>query len=399
MGKRVTIDWDERENVEWQEYAPKKSVEGEAKRRLLIATDNFLPRWDGISRFLSEILPRLRDTYDITVVAPDYGPAVIEGVRIVRVPLARNKYGDYRPAKFAYRYVRSLVRSSDIVFTQALGPIGVAAILAARSCKRPVVAYIHSVEWELVPKALAAPIFRGPLVALSRMLARFLYNRCTLLVLPSESTAEQFSWGGIRTPKRVAHLGVDTHKFHHGDRKAAREILHLPADAFIVGYHGRVAHEKNLITLLRGFRRLRIPNKRLLIIGDGVASIVERLRKHSDVTVTGFADNVALWLQAVDVYVQPSLTETTSLSVLEAMACGLPVVSAKVGFINYYLIDGHNGLFFDNTNAQELSVKLAQLQRDPVFRTKLGLNARKTIEKSFQWDATAKGIKDALDSV
>jgi len=399
MGKRVTIDWDERENVEWQEYAPKRATEGETKRRLLIATDNFLPRWDGISRFLSEILPRLRDTYDITVIAPDYGPATIPGVRIVRVPIARNRYGDYRPAKFSYRYVRTLVKSSDIVFTQALGPIGVAAILAARSCKRPVVAYIHSVEWELVPKALAAPIFRGPLVTITRFLARWLYNRCTMLILPSESTAEQFSWGGVRTPKRIAHLGVDTKKFHHGDRKAARELLRIPQDAFVVGYHGRVAHEKNLITLLRGFRRLRVAHKRLLIIGDGVPAIVDRLRKHTDVTVSGFTDDVALWLQAVDVYVQPSLTETTSLSVLEAMACGLPVVSAKVGFITYYLIDGHNGVFFDNTDAQELSVKLAQLHRDPVFRTKLGLNARKTIEKSFQWDATAQNIKDVLDSV
>jgi len=395
--KRVTIDWDERENVEWQEYAPR--AHHDARRRLLVATDNFLPRWDGISRFLSEILPRLRDAYDITVVAPDYGDAQIPGVRVVRIPLSRNRYGDYRPARFAYRRIKSLVRGSDIVFTQALGPIGLCAILAAKRCRRPVAAYIHSVEWELFPKALAAPLFRGPLVALSKLVARFLYGRCTLLILPSENIAEQFSWQRITTPKRVAHLGVDTRKFQPGDRRAAREALGLPQDAFIVGYHGRVAHEKNLVTLLRGFSRLRAHAKRLLIVGDGVPSIVARLRKRPDVLVTGFTPEVTPWLQAMDVYVQPSLTETTSLSVLEAMACGLPVVSAKVGFIKHYLIDRQNGIFFDNTDAHDLAVKLAELSRNRPLRERMGLHARKTIEKSFQWDQTAERIREALDSV
>ncbi len=399
MGKQITIDWDERQNVEWQEFEPRKHGTAEHRRHLLIATDNFLPRHDGIARFLSEIIPRLQDRYEITVVAPEYGDAQLPGVRIVRIPLSRNRYGDYRPARYQYRRIKALVRAADVVFTQALGPIGIAAILAARSVRRPVAAYIHSVEWELFPKALAAPIFRGPIVALTKSFARFLYGRCSLLITPSESIAEQFSWQRIRTPKRVAHLGVDTRKFSPGDRRAARERLGLPTDAFIVGYHGRVAHEKNLLTLLRGFRRLRVAKKQLVIVGDGVPSIVDRLRRHPDIRVTGFTPDVVPWLQAMDVYVQPSLTETTSLSVLEAMACGLPVVSAKVGFIKYYLIDAHNGIFFDNTDAHELSVRITHLAHDRPARERLGLNARKTIEKSFQWDTTAQRIIDALESI
>lgn len=397
MVKRITIDWEEKENVEWQDYRPARSAE--LRRRLLITTDNFLPRWDGISRFLSEVIPRLRESYDITVVAPDFGAIEMEGTTIIRIPLSKHSFGDYTPPAFAYRQIATLVRRADIVFNQGLGPIGMCAIMAAKRCRRPIASYIHSVEWELFPKALAAPTLRAPLIAASKMFCRFFYNRCSMLILPSENIAEQFSWQRIRTPKRIAHLGVDTRKFSPGAQAKARAELDLPKDAFIIGYHGRIAYEKNLLTLLRAFRQLPQRNKRLLIVGDGVPQLRERLRRFSDVIVTGSTNNVVPWLQAMDVYVQPSFTETTSLSVLEAMACGLPVVSSKVGFIKYYIIDRQNGIFFENTSPYELGTKLTDLHKDKALRAKLGANARKTIEKSFQWDQTAQTISEILDTI
>ncbi len=397
MGK-VTIDWEENENVEWHDYRPQASAGGaQERRKLLITTDNFLPRWDGISRFLSEIVPRLKESYDITIVAPDYGPVHIDGVAIERIPLAARSYGGYTPAKKAYSRVRALVRGTDIVFNQALGPIGVSAIIAAKRCRRPVVNYIHSVEWELFPKAIASPALRGPLVTLSKALARVLYNRCAALIVPSEGVAEQFSWQGIRTRKRVVHLGVDTRKFSPGDRKAARARLGIPHDAFVVGYHGRISHEKNLVTLLRGFSRARIPRKQLYIVGDGVPELRERIGRQQGVTVAGSTDNVVEWLRAMDAYVQPSFTETTSLSVLEAMACRLPVVSSKVGFIKHYIVDGKNGLFFDNTSGYDLARKLTMLHDDAALRERLAASARETIQKDFNWDTTAEQIKRVLD--
>jgi len=396
---RVTIDPDEKENVEWEDYAKKNHDHEREKRHLLITTDNFLPRWDGISRFLSEIIPRLQSKYEITVLCPDFGYVVMEGVTIEHIPLMGRSYGDYTPARYAYKRVKQLVQQADIVFNQALGPIGVCAILAAKRSRTPIVGYIHSVEWELFPKALAHPLFRGPLVVISKLFTRFMYNKCTLLILPSENIAEQFSWQGIKTPKRIAHLGVDTKKFLPGSTKAARDRLQLPQDAVIIGYHGRVAYEKNLLTLVRGFKRCTAKNKRLLIVGDGVLKLKSRLEQIKDVIVTGNENNVVPWLQAMDIYVQPSLTETTSLTVLEAMACQLPVISSKVGFIQYYIIDEQNGLFFDNQSGYDLGEKLNRLLKDKEIKLKIATNARKTIEKSFQWDNTAAHIRDVLDEI
>lgn len=414
---RITIDRDEMENVEkmdWKSYDQKDKDQKEKqqnekenspnnagnKRMLLITTDNFLPRWDGISRFLSEIIPRLKQDYDITVVAPYYGEIAIDGVTIVQIPLQKKSFGDYTPAKFEYQRIKRLVQRSDIVFNQALGSIGVCAILAAKRCKRPVVNYIHSIEWELAPKALASkPLFRGPIIPFSKFVARFFYNKCSLLIMPSEQTADLFSWQKITTQKRVVHLGVDTNKFVPGDRKHIREQLQLPADAFIVGYHGRIGHEKNLITLLRAFRRLPMQHKRLVIVGDGVEAIKSKLTKYTDVMVTGSTNHVVPWLQAMDVYVQPSFTETTSLGVLEAMACGLPVVSSKVGFIQSYISDEENGMFFNNSSPFDLSRKIMHLHNDRIFRAKLGEAARKTVVDHFNWERAASGIKQVLDEL
>ncbi|MDD9952714.1 MAG: glycosyltransferase family 4 protein [Candidatus Woesearchaeota archaeon] len=392
---RVTIDWEKNENVEWQDYKPKKSTK--EKRRLLITTDNFLPRWDGISRFLAEIIPRLKEEYDITIIAPNNGPIEIEGVEVIQVPLSNYTHGDYTAAKFAYKEIKHFVRHTDIIFNQSLAPIGACAVIAAKRLNRPIVNFIHNVDWELVPKALSQPIFRGPLIALTKLIVKFLYNRCTLLILPSENIAEHFTWQGVRTPKRIAHLGVDVKKF--SPRKQDRKALGIPENAFVMGYHGRISHEKNLFTLLRAFKRVEIKNKRLLIVGDGVEKIKERLGSVPGVIVTGATDNVVPYLRVMDLYVQPSLTETTSLAVLEAMACGLPVVSSKVGFIKYYIIENENGLFFENTSAYDLMVKLQRLYDRPEKRAALGKAARATILESFRWSSTAQAIKDALDSV
>ncbi len=434
---RVTIDRHEMENVEWKPYSSKENLKVEklnseknynssintnnsnlssnsngsnasnessklsnGRRRLLITTDNFLPRWDGISRFLSEMIPRLKQDYDITIIAPNYGEIAIDGVTIVQVPLSNHSYGDYTPAQFQYKRISRLVQKADIVFNQALGAIGTCAIFAAKRYKIPVVNYIHSIEWELAPKALAPkPFLRGPIIPISKLFTRFFYNKCSILIVPSEPTAELFSWQKISTPKRVVHLGVDTNKFTPGDRKLAREQLQLPSDAFIVGYHGRIGHEKNLLTLLRGFRRLQIPHKRLIIVGDGVEKIKHKLTKYTDVIVTGSTSHVVPWLQAMDVYVQPSFTETTSLGVLEAMACGLSVISSKVGFIQFYIKDGENGVFFDNSSPFDLSRKITKLHFDRIMRVKMGELARKTVVERFNWEKTAIGIKNVLDEL
>ncbi|MBU1111248.1 MAG: glycosyltransferase family 4 protein, partial [Nanoarchaeota archaeon] len=102
------------------------------------------------------------------------------------------------------------------------------------------------------------------------------------------------------------------------------------------------------------------------------------------------------YLQAMDIFVMPSLTETTSLATLEAMSSGLPVVATKVGFIKNYLVKDHNGEFFARRNSGMLSLKLERLLNDDELRKKLGANARKTVAYSLSWERSINKITKIL---
>lgn len=363
--------------------------------KILITTDNFLPRWDGIARFLNEIIPRMKG-HEITVIAPFFGKIRARGFTLVQLPLSQHTFSDYTLAHYPGKRMRSFVKDADIVFNQTLGPIGVSAILAAKKLRKPIVSFTHSFEWELFPRAVKASFLSWIIHPVTKIIARRLYNNCTALIVPSATIAEHLAWHHIKPQKRVAQLGVDTDQFKPGSKGVARKKLKLPQDAFIIGYHGRIAKEKNLITLLRAFIRLDIPNKKLLVVGDGVDSLKHKLDR-KDIIVTGMKKDVLPYLQAMDVYVLPSLTETTSLSVLEAMACGLPVISSRVGYVSQYIKKGQNGFFFDMHNPYDLQRKIFHVKNLDVNElTKIKAAARATVTRDFRWERTAKNILAAL---
>lgn len=143
--------------------------------------------------------------------------------------------------------------------------------------------------------------------------------------------------------------------------------------------------------------RLKKKNKVfLLIVGWGSKKNISLFKSLEDVKITGFVEDVLPYLQATDIYVLPSLTETSSLTTMEAMSCGLPVIATKVGYVKEYIIDKQNGMFFPKNNDLVLSLKLEQLINNKKMRETLGKNARKTALKKFSWDRTAEKIMEVL---
>jgi glycosyltransferase involved in cell wall biosynthesis len=382
-----------------------KPETGHGKKRLLIATDNFLPRWDGIARFLSEIIPRLKDKYEITVIAPDFGHYDAgwgDSVRIIKIPLANWRVGDFNPSQVNYKIIKQEVKKADIVFSQTIGSIGLLSIIAAKRSKKKVVAFIHSIEWELVTRAMGLFLLKKYVGLLTKGAVKRVYNKPNLLIVPSESIAEMLSWQKIKTKKKVVHLGVDTKKFlPPASKEDAKKKLGFDEKMFIIGHHGRLGREKDLPTLLRAFIIVKktYPNTLLLIVGGGLESIRKKLASVEGVMLPGSTNNVVPYLQAMDIYCLPSLTETTSLATLEAMACGVPVIANKVGFVRDYIKQRINGLFFKEKNSYDLAREIMFLIREPSLSKSISLEARKTVEKEFNWDKTAKEIEETLDEM
>ena len=131
---------------------------------------------------------------------------------------------------------------------------------------------------------------------------------------------------------------------------------------------------------------------RLVVVGDGLPSLKRKLKK-AGVLVTGFVDNVEDYLKSADIYVIPSTTETSSLSTLEAMATGLPVISTGAGGMREYLSNNKNALLFDVGDVNLLRKHMEKLLMNPVLRRKLGLNALATA-KDYSWDLTIKKLDE-----
>ncbi len=371
--------------------------------KILIATDSFLPRWDGIASFLNVVIPRIKDEHKITVLAPDYGEFKgYEDVSIERMPVMNKKFGDYRPARPKFSAIRKKIREADVVWTQTLGPLGMYTIFEANRQKKPVIAYIHSIEWELFLRSVKIKsAFRTPVFRLIRTITKFFYNKCDLLIVPTEEVGDIMSKAGISTHKKVIRLGVDTKKFSPPENKAiAKKNLGIDSNTVVVGFVGRLGREKDISTLYRAFTRLRSrhPELMLMLVGQDIGGLTELYEGKERVTLVGTTTNVVPYLQAMDIYVLASLTETTSLSTLEAMATGVPVISTPVGFVKYYVNDGQNGMFFPKQNNFLLSKRIRKLAEDKELRRKMGLRARKSVEQEFSWESTLSHLLQVLEA-
>jgi glycosyltransferase involved in cell wall biosynthesis len=122
------------------------------------------------------------------------------------------------------------------------------------------------------------------------------------------------------------------------------------------------------------------PEKEKLLLLAQELGITSRTHFH------GSVDNVAPLLQESDVFVLPSSVEGLPNALLEAMSCGLAVITTRVGGNSEIIEDGINGLLIDPDNSQQLKNALMKILSKKDLSEKLGRNARKTIEDGFSID-------------
>lgn len=375
------------------------------KKKLLIATDGFLPRWDGISRFLTEVIPHLEETFDITILAPKWpqSKSKFRNIPIIRIPLRKWKIGDMKLAKLKFKKIAKEVKKSDVVWTHTVAPISFLAKLYAKRYGKRCVSTVHTIDWEYSARCLS---YKNPLKKISyltiKLLALILYNLSDLVMVPSFEVAEIYSKNGIKTKKVIVPLGVDIEKFKPAENKsAAKEAIGFSSEDIIVGYTGRIGREKDLITLYRAFLRIRRknPKLKLLVVGSGVKSIEKLFDNKPGVKRFDSTNNIIPYLQAMDLYVLPSLTETTSLSTMEAMACGVVPICTPVGCVKDYIKRGYNGFFFPLKDSYTLAKKIDSLANNKLLRHEISINAMATIKTHYFLDNTISKIKYVLSRI
>ena len=234
----------------------------------------------------------------------------------------------------AARYAASLARDvlqrrgrCDVVLGSWAYPDGAAAVWLARLLGVPSVVKVHGSDINVVAK------LPGP-----RRNLELALPRASRIVAVSRPLADEVVGLGVdRARVSIVSNGVDPELFHPRERVVARRTLALPDAGKLIVYVGRIERTKGVVDLVDAFVRLegRRPELSLALVGDGSARAELEARRVARVHFAGAQPlaRVPLWMAAADVVTLPSWNEGTPNVVLEALACGRPVVASSVGGI------------------------------------------------------------------
>ncbi len=192
---------------------------------------------------------------------------------------------------------------------------------------------------------------------------------------------------------RVIENGIDVDRFNTSPeaRRAARESLGLPQDAFVIGAVGRLSPEKEFPFLVRTAAPLLGPDVRLVIVGGGAqeAAVRAEVSKHQVepfVLLPGARNDVPRYVAAMDVFVLSSSMEGLPLAVLEAMAAGLPVVATAVGGLPNLIDDGKTGFLVPSGDEHPMRDRLRALRADPALARAVGERGRTLARARYSRD-------------
>jgi len=236
-----------------------------------------------------------------------------------------------------------------------------------------------------------------------------LYAWRSACVVPVSKNAMEVALGVEKLPTSKVRLipnGIDTDLFRPPGglfaKTEARQKLGVPKDAFLIGSVGRLSPEKDYELLLAAFAELKRswPAAHLAIVGEGpcrtaLAGQVETFGLQGSVSLPGSTNDTRQWLLAFDLFTLTSITEGTSISLLEASACGLPAVVSKVGGNEEIVIDKTSGIVVHNRLPTPFAQAFAWLAANPESAQAMGAAARAHVQSHYSMQTTL----DAYDQV
>ena len=343
-------------------------------RVLIVIT---LAETGGAQSYVRDLVPALVERYDVAVAA--FGPGPLADA--VRQAGAR-----YLPL----RHVRRAVSPRDL--------LGLVELVRLMRRERPVVVHANSSKAGVLGR-LAATMARTPVrvftahgwafgAASGRSRALYLWvdrlmrPLTTVVVCVSESERA----AGLAARTCSARRTVVIHNAVEVDEATVASPEGGPPLQLVSV--GRIAPPKDFSTLVRAVGRLERRSVRLAVLGDGpgraaLDAAIQKLGLAGSVELVGEVRDVPARLAQAHIFVLSSRSEGLPISVLEAMAAGLPVVAADVGGIKEVVEDGVTGYLFEPGDVAALAQRLAALSADSALRAALGAAGRERAAALF----------------
>jgi glycosyltransferase involved in cell wall biosynthesis len=369
--------------------------------RILFCTTSYPPEARGGSerqaRLQAEELARRG--HSVTVVCHGYDgrrTTTIEGVRVERLAGASgSRIPNLSYGVMLAAYLGTHAHQFDLIHVHlASFHVHIAALFALVS-RRPLYLKLGTggeqgdIAW-LQPRA--------------RVTRMFGLRRANRIQAISDEIYEELR--GIGIPEsRIARIpnGYNERIFHQlkGNKSPLREKLGLPLDKTVVLFTGRFIVQKGILDLMQAWPSIETDDAVLVLVGAAPRRdyAVKGLASSGNVIVRGWTEDIEEYLQAADVLVLPSYSEGMSNSLLEAMACGLAVISTRVGAAPEMVEDGRSGILIAPGDPPALAAAMLRLTGDAELRASLGHKAAATVKERYSIASVIDRIEAAYEEL
>jgi len=362
------------------------------KKRLMYV--NYSLAMGGIERMIVEFVNRFKGEFSIQVAVFEAGGGLERVIEEQGVPVFSLDKKEGIDTLLIYRLIKLFKKSGvEIVHTNNFNTWFYVSI-AALAC--PGLVTVHT-EHSLVRGEKFRRFF----------IERILSHLTKSVIAVSEDVRQLMINKASIAPSqvRVIQNGINVRKFAFSEqsRLEKRKELGVGSDMVVYGAVGRLVEVKDHATLIHSFSKHLDDvgqgyNSCLVIIGDGrlrgeLNKLISSLGLESVVFIMGERHDVVQWLSAFDVYCMSSLSEGMSISLLEAMSAGLPVLATSVGG-NVELVENNaNGLLVQPQNIQSFLGAMNRMQ-DGQLRRALGRAGREFVLSEFSDTAMLGAYKE-----
>jgi glycosyltransferase involved in cell wall biosynthesis len=315
------------------------------------------------------------------------------GVAVEHLPELRRDISPLRDVRAVLALAQLIRRERPTILdthTAKAGALGRVAAVLAGDARPPIV--VHTYHGHVLRG------YFGPVRTFGfRLLERWLARLTTALVAVSPQVRDDLVGLGVAPASKftVQRLGIQLGERVAEDegREETRRVLGVGADAFVVGWVGRMTAVKRTDDVLLAFRALRDRgvDAWLCLVGDGPDRPELERRAHAlgvmrHTLFLGYQEDVGRFYAAFDAMILPSGNEGTPVSVIESLAAGRPVVATRVGGVPDVIVDGEDGFLVDPGDVDQLADALARLAEDPDLRQRMGEAGRARVVPRYAVD-------------
>lgn len=339
------------------------------------------PTAGGIKQHLNHLLAGLGSQYEIAICGPEElrGWAGGNPFYPVQIVDGLSTAGDLRAVWQLSRALRRI--KPQLLHIHGLKSVQIAVPAAKLSRVDNLLFTAHNCLPK--PDSLWYHVTRG---AVNRCLLRSL----TRVIAVSQTVGCELTELVPEERVVVIRNGVDYRRFEGICRDEARKSVGLGSGDFAIGTVARLIPEKGIADLLRAAALLRkiLPQAKFIVVGDG--PMRARLEQYSAalglepyVQFLGYRSDVPILMASWDLFVLPSLSEGLSLSVLEAMAAGLPLVVSDLPSMREVVIQGKSGFCSQPRDISGLAAAIIQIAKDPAKARQMGEYNHQRVRRSF----------------